>query len=70
MAAILRLAIALDESRSEQIGTIRCIKEENRLVIITRGSQDVSLEQMTIRQSGDLFEEVFGLSVALRNELE
>ncbi|MEK0425760.1 MAG: Exopolyphosphatase [Planctomycetota bacterium] len=70
MAAMLRLAIALDESRSERIGTIRCLKEDNRLVIITRGSEDVSLEQLTIRQSGDLFEEVFGLSVALRNELE
>ncbi|MFN6400039.1 MAG: exopolyphosphatase [Planctomycetota bacterium] len=70
MAAILRLAIALDESRSERIGTIRCYKEDNRLVIVTRGSEDVSLEQLTIRQSGDLFEEVFGLSVVLRNELE
>jgi exopolyphosphatase/guanosine-5'-triphosphate,3'-diphosphate pyrophosphatase len=70
MAAILRLAIALDESRSERIGTIRCVREENRLVIITRGSEDVSLEQLTIRQSSDLFEEVFGLSVVLRNELE
>jgi hypothetical protein len=40
------------------------------LVIVTRGSEDVSLEQLTIRQSGDLFEEVFGLSVMLRSELE
>ena len=70
LAALLRLAIALNESRSQRIGTIRCLKEDNRLVIVTRGSEDVSLEQLTIRQSGDLFEEVFGLSVMLRSELE
>jgi exopolyphosphatase/guanosine-5'-triphosphate,3'-diphosphate pyrophosphatase len=68
LAAILRLAIALDESRSQRISNIRCRREEDRLVILTHGVEDVSLEQLTVRQSGELFEEIFGMSVLLRSD--
>jgi len=68
LAAILRLAIALDESRSQRISNIRCRREDDRLVIVTQGVEDVSLEQLTVRQSGELFEEVFGMSVFLRSD--
>ncbi len=68
LAAILRLAIALDESRSQRISNIRCRREDERLLILTQGVEDVSLEQLTVRQSGELFEEVFGMSVFLRSE--
>lgn len=68
LAAILRLAIALDESRSQRISNIRCRREDERLVILTHGVEDVSLEQLTVRQSGELFEEVFGMSVLLRSD--
>ena len=68
LAAILRLAIALDESRSQRISNIRCRRDGDRLTISTHGIEDVSLEQLTVRHSGDLFEEVFGMSVFLRSE--
>jgi len=68
LAAILRLAIALDESRSQRISNIRCRRDGDRLTIATHGIEDVSLEQLTVRQSGDLFEEIFGMSVFLRSE--
>jgi exopolyphosphatase/guanosine-5'-triphosphate,3'-diphosphate pyrophosphatase len=68
LAAILRLAIALDESRSQRISNIRCRREDERLVILTHGVEDVSLDQLTVRQSGELFEEVFGMSVLLRSD--
>lgn len=68
LAAILRLAIALDESRSQRISNIRCRREDDRLVIVTHGVEDVSLEQLTVRQSGELFEEVFGMKVLLRSD--
>jgi exopolyphosphatase/guanosine-5'-triphosphate,3'-diphosphate pyrophosphatase len=68
LAAILRLAIALDESRSQRISNIRCRREDDRLVIVTHGVEDVSLEQLTVRQSGELFEEVFGMRVLLRSD--
>lgn len=68
LAAILRLAIALDESRSQRISNIRSRREGDRLIIATHGIEDVSLEQLTVRQSGELFEEVFGMSVLLRSD--
>ncbi|MEQ1828607.1 MAG: HD domain-containing protein [Pirellula sp.] len=68
LSAILRLAIALDESRSQRISNIRSGRDGDRLIITTHGIEDVSLEQLTVRQSGDLFEEVFGMSVFLRSD--
>lgn len=68
LAAILRLAIALDESRSQRISNIRCRRDGDRLIITTHGIEDVSLEQLTVRHSGELFEEVFGMSVFLRSD--
>jgi exopolyphosphatase / guanosine-5'-triphosphate,3'-diphosphate pyrophosphatase len=68
LSAILRLAIALDESRSQRISNIRSKRDGDRLIITTHGIEDVSLEQLTVRHSGDLFEEVFGMSVFLRSE--
>jgi exopolyphosphatase/guanosine-5'-triphosphate,3'-diphosphate pyrophosphatase len=68
LAAILRLAIALDESRSQRISNIVSKREGDRLIISTHGIEDVSLEQLTVRHSGDLFEEVFGMSVLLRSD--
>jgi exopolyphosphatase / guanosine-5'-triphosphate,3'-diphosphate pyrophosphatase len=66
MAAILRLAIALDDSRSQRIGELQCEIEENRLVISIPRVDDLSLEQLAIRQNSTLFEEVFGMKVLLR----
>jgi exopolyphosphatase/guanosine-5'-triphosphate,3'-diphosphate pyrophosphatase len=68
LAAILRLAIALDESRSQRISNIRCNRDHTRWLITAFGVEDVSLEQLTVRQSSGLFEEVFGMSVFLRSE--
>ncbi len=66
LASILRVAIALDESRSQRINHLKCRPDRDRLIITTHGVEDVSLEQLTLRQTGNLFEETFGLSVLLR----
>jgi exopolyphosphatase / guanosine-5'-triphosphate,3'-diphosphate pyrophosphatase len=67
LAAILRLAIALDDSRSQRINDIQCRQESKRLIITPSGVEDVSLEQLALRQSGTLFEEVYGLPVQIRS---
>ncbi len=67
LAAILRIAIALDESRSQRINSIKCRHENNRLVIAASGVEDVSLEQLALRQTVNLFEEVFGVPVQFRS---
>ena len=66
LAAILRLAIALDDSRSGRISDIQCRSDAKRLVIIAKGVEDVSVEQLALRQSGSLFEETYGLPVQIR----
>lgn len=66
LAALLRIAVALNDSRSERIGNIRCEIRGNRLVISVLNVQDVSLEQLALRQNATLFEDVFGLQVQLR----
>jgi exopolyphosphatase/guanosine-5'-triphosphate,3'-diphosphate pyrophosphatase len=66
LASLLRLAIALDESRSQRIASFRCRKQSDRWVIAVAGVEDLSLEQLALRQSGNLFEETFGCGVLLR----
>jgi exopolyphosphatase / guanosine-5'-triphosphate,3'-diphosphate pyrophosphatase len=66
MAALLRVAVALNESRSQRIHEFTCRVEHSRLVIAIPNVDDLSLEQMALKQHGSLFEEVFGLRVLLR----
>jgi exopolyphosphatase / guanosine-5'-triphosphate,3'-diphosphate pyrophosphatase len=66
MAAILRVAIALDESRSQRITDFDCQQADGRLVITIPNADDLSLEQLSLRQNGALFEEVFGMALFLR----
>jgi exopolyphosphatase/guanosine-5'-triphosphate,3'-diphosphate pyrophosphatase len=66
LAAMLRVAIALDESRSQRIHEFQCSQEDGRLVISVPRVEDLSLEQLALRQNGGLFEETFGMPVILR----
>jgi len=66
MASLLRLAIALNDTRSGRIREIRCHREPKRLVIAVPGVDDVSLEQMAMRAHSALFHDVFGMPVLLR----
>jgi exopolyphosphatase/guanosine-5'-triphosphate,3'-diphosphate pyrophosphatase len=70
LAAILRVADALDRSNTQRIKNIRCAREDSRLVISVPGADDLSLEQLAMRQKGTLFKEVFGMPVVLRNAPE
>ncbi|REJ68904.1 MAG: exopolyphosphatase [Planctomycetota bacterium] len=66
MAAILRIAKALDESRSQRIREFQCAQQDGRFEIVVSGVSDLSVEQLAIKESGGLFEEVFGQKVFLR----
>jgi exopolyphosphatase/guanosine-5'-triphosphate,3'-diphosphate pyrophosphatase len=66
MAAILRVADALDESRSQRIHEIQTTCEGDRLVISVPMVEDLSLENLALKQTGALFEETFGTPVLLR----
>lgn len=66
LAAILRVADALDESRSQRIHELVVQRERDRLVIAIPLVEDLSLETLALKQNGALFEETFGVSVLLR----
>jgi exopolyphosphatase/guanosine-5'-triphosphate,3'-diphosphate pyrophosphatase len=66
MASLLRVAIALDDSRSQRIKEFHCNVENGALVIYVPGVEDLSVEQFAVRQSGSLFQETFGMPVLLR----
>jgi len=68
LAAILRIAIALDASRSQRIRQIECRRVRNRLIISVPSVDDLSMEQIAIRRSRLFFETIFGLEVLLRTQ--
>jgi exopolyphosphatase/guanosine-5'-triphosphate,3'-diphosphate pyrophosphatase len=66
LASILRIADALDCSCSQRIHNLECQVNRNRLILSVPGLDDLSLEQIALKQSGGLFEETYGISVLLR----
>ena len=82
MAAILRVADALDRGHSQRIKSISVEKRGETLIIRTGSTEerdkeqffseeaktdyrDFSLEQMSLREKADLFQDVFGYKVIL-----
>ncbi len=66
LASMLRLAIALDDTRSGRVRDIKCLNQKGKLLIDIYGVDDVSLEQIAMREQSTLFRDVFGLAVDLR----
>jgi exopolyphosphatase/guanosine-5'-triphosphate,3'-diphosphate pyrophosphatase len=66
LAAILRVADALDHSHSQRIQELRCERTDDRLIISVPYVQDLALEQLALKQKGPLFEETCGMPVLLR----
>jgi len=66
LAAILRVADALDRSDRQRIDAIQCAQTKDRFVISVDRVEDISLEQLALEQKGRLFEEVYGLPILLR----
>ncbi|RMG41911.1 MAG: HD domain-containing protein, partial [Planctomycetota bacterium] len=65
LAALLRLADALDRSHAQRIRAIRCERDQRRLVVHAAGVDDVALEQLALREKGSLFEDVYGYKPVL-----
>ncbi|WP_437204825.1 Ppx/GppA phosphatase family protein [Planctomicrobium sp. SH664] len=70
LAAILRIAIALDASRSQRIRQIECTRVRDRLVITVPYVDDLSIEQIALRRNRQFFEYIFGLDVLLRAQVK
>ncbi|HVJ69279.1 MAG TPA: Ppx/GppA phosphatase family protein [Caulifigura sp.] len=66
LAAMLRIAIALDSSRAQRVHTLQCSRNKQRLIITVPDVEDLSVEQLALKQGSGMFEDVFGLKVQLR----
>jgi exopolyphosphatase/guanosine-5'-triphosphate,3'-diphosphate pyrophosphatase len=66
LAAILRVADALDRSDTQRVRTIECSRDGERFVISVADVEDLLLEQIALYQKGSLFEETYGMQVHLR----
>jgi exopolyphosphatase/guanosine-5'-triphosphate,3'-diphosphate pyrophosphatase len=68
LAAILRIADALDRSDNSRINSMECQVSDEGLIIYVAGIDDFSLEQYSIRSKGTLFEDVYGFNIILRKK--
>lgn len=66
MAAILRIALALDAARTSRIRELECHRKGNTLIVTVPGVDDLSVEQLALKQNRGMFEDVFGLQVQFR----
>ena len=66
LAAILRIADALDRSHSQRIKKINLRRERDALIIETPGVNDTTIEQLAISGKCDIFEEIYGCEILLR----
>ena len=67
LAAMLRVATALDTSRSQRIQNFEIDVDKRSVRIDIPGGIDLSLEQMALRRKGPLFRQVYGRDVVLRS---
>jgi exopolyphosphatase/guanosine-5'-triphosphate,3'-diphosphate pyrophosphatase len=68
LAAILRVADALDRSNNHRIKEITCSKKKDTLLITIPDIEDISLEQLALQSKGTMFEDVYGIKVVLRKK--
>lgn len=66
LAAILRLANALDTGHMQKIGIHEVQTSADQLTLVVTSSRDIILEQWAVARSGQLFRTVYGLTPAIR----
>ncbi|MFK7767953.1 MAG: exopolyphosphatase [Mariniblastus sp.] len=65
LAALLRIAKALDSGNNQRIESIVCERRANQLELKTSDVSDLKMEQLALRQVSGLFEEIFGIVALL-----
>jgi exopolyphosphatase/guanosine-5'-triphosphate,3'-diphosphate pyrophosphatase len=65
MAAILRVADALDRGHTQGVKKISLERKAETMEIHTEGVRDLTLELIGIEQKADLFQDVFGYKIVL-----
>lgn len=66
MAAILRVADALDRNHMQQVRDIAFSREGGQFVIAVKDVEDLTLERLALKEKGNMFEEIYGMKVVFR----
>jgi exopolyphosphatase/guanosine-5'-triphosphate,3'-diphosphate pyrophosphatase len=66
LAAILRVANALDAEHLQKVRDVRIVRGANSWLLEVDGSGDITMEQMAARARTDMFAEVFGRQLVVR----
>jgi exopolyphosphatase/guanosine-5'-triphosphate,3'-diphosphate pyrophosphatase len=69
LAAILRLADALDCKHSQQVRHFNCQRTDGQFILTVPDVADLTLEQLSLKDKASLFNQVFGTKVVLRSAL-
>ncbi len=67
LAAILRVADALERTHAQRVRDIIVSTDKHRLSLRLPGVSDVAVERLAMHGKGDLFAEVFGLDVVIED---
>lgn len=67
LAALLRVADALDTTHTQNIKDFQCDLRSDECVIFVATGSDITLERRSLEQKTDLFEDIFGLKVRLED---
>ena len=65
LAALLRLADALDRAHSQRIRKVSYAVKRRQLLVTTSEVDDVTLERLALKEKGGLFAQIYGLSIEL-----
>jgi exopolyphosphatase/guanosine-5'-triphosphate,3'-diphosphate pyrophosphatase len=68
LAAILRVADALERTHDQRVNDIEMRREGNKLHLRLPGLADAAVERLAMQSKGDLLEQVFGLTVVIDEE--
>jgi len=68
LAAILRVADALDRGHAQQVRDLVIERRPGELLICVKGVGDLSLERRAMPSKADLFEEIYGMKVRLEED--
>jgi exopolyphosphatase / guanosine-5'-triphosphate,3'-diphosphate pyrophosphatase len=66
LAAVLRVANALDADHLQKINDVRALEEEGGWILEVEGGGDLTMERLATLARADLFTEVFGRRLSLR----
>jgi exopolyphosphatase/guanosine-5'-triphosphate,3'-diphosphate pyrophosphatase len=69
LAAILRVADALDASRTGQIEIKDCLIDDSGLIIPVESTADLTLERKELALKSDMLEDIYGLTVRIEQTM-